>query len=378
MFETLTLQGFKSIRRQVVGMRPMNVLIGANGAGKSNLMDFFRLLDAAMAGRLGECTRAAGGPHALLFEGPEVTPELGAELVFGVEAATACYTMRLSPGEARTLGYRSESMTVTPRDGSAPPVRRVADSFHDETFLRDQELSQTAPPIAAAYDRLSRCRVFQFHDTSAASPLRTGRVPGGEGGGSFHFVRPGRLASDGGNLAEVLFYLRTEQEVYYQRIIATLRLIVPFFDDFVFDPALPAQGPQGLRWKGTDSGYVLGPHQLSDGTLRAMALVTLLLQPEEDLPALIILDEPELGLHPYTVNVLAGLLRSAATRSQLLLSTQSVEFLEHFAPEDVLVVDRHGPESVFHRLDPQRLEQWLEHYSLGELWEKNVLGGRPA
>jgi len=162
-----------------------------------------------------------------------------------------------------------------------------------------------------------------------------------------------------------------------------MRLILPDFDDFVLEPDRASRGKILLFWRQVGSDYLLGPHQLSDGTLRAMCLITLLMLPEDEslelrrLPELIVVDEPELGLHPYALNIIAGLFKKVSHHTQVIISTQSSSFIDHFAPEDVVVVNRKGRESEFSRLDPAKLEAWLDEYSLGEVWEKNVIGGGP-
>ena len=151
--------------------------------------------------------------------------------------------------------------------------------------------------------------------------------------------------------------------------------IAPFFLDFALEPS---QGSVILQWQERGSDVHFGAHQASDGMLRVMALLALLLQPEANLPSVVILDEPELGLHPYAINVIAGLLRSVSTHTQVILATQSMTLVDYFDPEQIIVVDRDNRESTFRRLDPEPLKVWLDEYSLGELWEKNVLGGRPG
>jgi predicted ATPase len=183
---------------------------------------------------------------------------------------------------------------------------------------------------------------------------------------------------DAGNLAAVLFRLREQSNASaYERILSTIRLIAPFFDDFVLEPEGPGLKEMLLNWRDKGSDQVFGPHQLSDGTLRAICLISLLMQPESELPDLIIVDEPELGLHPYALNVVASLFKKAAHHSQVLISTQSTSLLDNFDPDDVIVVNREGKESHFVRPDATSLESWLDEYSLGEVWEKNVIGGGP-
>ena len=185
------------------------------------------------------------------------------------------------------------------------------------------------------------------------------------------------LKEDAGNLAAVLYRLKLNSESvpYYQRIVDTLRQSLPFFDDFEITPD---NGQVLLGWRERGSDYVFGSHQASDGMLRFVALTTLLLLPAEDLPDLLILDEPELGLHPHAIATVAGLIKAASETIQIIVATQSASLLDAFEPQDVVVVERHGRASMFHRLNKEDLKDWMDRYSLGELWDKNVLGGRPA
>lgn len=182
---------------------------------------------------------------------------------------------------------------------------------------------------------------------------------------------------DAGNLAALLYRFRHDNNSSYRQIVSTIRLIAPFFDDFDLEPSGPGNTEVILNWREKGSDQVFGPHQLSDGTLRAICLVTLLLQPENELPGLVIVDEPELGLHPYALNIIASLFKKASHYTQVLISTQSTTFLNNFDSEDVIVVSRNGKGSQFERLDPAILQAWLEEYSLGEIWEKNIIGGGP-
>ena len=182
------------------------------------------------------------------------------------------------------------------------------------------------------------------------------------------------LKEDAANLAPVLFRLRENEGPYYQRIIDTVRLMLPFFSDFELDPY---HDSLLLQWRERNSDQVFSVSQAADGMLRVMALVTLLLQPKENLPDVLIMDEPELGLHPYAISILGGLIRSVATRIQVVVATQSTQLIDCFRPNDIVVVEREQRCSSFRRLDADKLSDWLRDYSLSELWEKNVLGGRP-
>jgi predicted ATPase len=154
-----------------------------------------------------------------------------------------------------------------------------------------------------------------------------------------------------------------------------VQLAAPFFDDFLLYPEPDNLDRIRLRWRHKKSEENWDISQLSDGTLRFICLSTLLLQPNS--PDLIIIDEPELGLHPAAMELLVEMIRSVATKSQVIISTQAVSMVNQFAPEEIIVVEREKDESVFNRKNSKELEMWLDEYSMGELWEMNVIGGRP-
>jgi predicted ATPase len=185
------------------------------------------------------------------------------------------------------------------------------------------------------------------------------------------------LYPDAGNLAAMLYLFREKHPASFRRITATVRQMVPDFEGFVLEPSKLNQKQILLDWSHKDRECEFGPHQLSDGSLRFIALATLLLQPAENLPLLIALDEPELGQHPSALEVLAGMVKAASLHSQLLLATQSSALLDCFEPENVLVVKSRSGASEFQRLDAENLKTWLAEYTLGEIWEKNVVGGGP-
>ncbi len=217
------------------------------------------------------------------------------------------------------------------------------------------------------YQQLNRCRIYHFHDTSLTAKVR---LP-------CYIEDNQRLHSDGGNLPAMLYLYQQNDPVVYRRIVNTLRKMAPFFGDFVLEPRRLDPTRILLNWRQKQKDYLLGPHQLSDGTLRALALVTLLLQPERDLPSLIILDESELGLHPHAVEILVGLICSVSQKSQVILATQSPTFVDFFQPEEIIVTELNQGCSEFRRLDSEEFTDWLEDYSVGELWQKNVIGGGP-
>jgi predicted ATPase len=366
MLRRMVLKGFKSIKAMDLEMRPLNVLIGANGAGKSNLVSFFKMLNEMMAGRLQQYIATSGRAQSLLHSGPKVTPQIEASLEFEFEEGVGTYTMGLAHATEGTLAFTRETLSFF-ETGLTKPKLLDLGAGHQETRIRQE--ADKGDPIARLFrDLLDRCRVYHFHDTSPTARVRL-----------HGYIGDNRwLMPDAGNLAAFLFRLREANGgAVYKRIVSTIHVIAPFFDGFDLEPTALNKQEIILNWRYKGLDQVFGPHQLSDGTLRAMCLVTLLMQPEDELPELIIVDEPELGLHPFALNLIASLFKKASHHKQALVSTQSSAFLDSFDPEDVVTVDLEGEKSLLRRLDAAALEAWLEEYSLGEIWEKNVIGGGP-
>jgi predicted ATPase len=396
MLTRIDLKGYKSIKDASLELRPLNVLIGANGSGKSNFVSFFKLINQMVKGYLQAFVAKQGGATSLLHYGPKVTQRIAATLHFKSDDSESEYCMELGHAAEDTLVILQEWTAFNGETGSATSsYEKWPESGHKET-----RLSLPPEPIAPSdgirdpFDVmktiLDHCRVFQFHDTSSTANMRQ----------NCDINRNRSLESDGGNLAAIVYKIKKISPDCYQRIVGTIRQIAPFFGDFNLAPsALNAEVIQ-LRWKERGQDYDFGPHLLSDGTLRVMALVTLLLQPTKDLPPIIIIDEPELGLHPYAIATLAGLLKSASLHAQIIVATESATLLDQFEPEDVVVTERSRGvpvsrvrktplqaeevselskgETVFERLDSKELQEWRERYTLSELWEKNVFGGGPA
>lgn len=364
--QRIALKGFKSIKSLDLELGSMNLLLGANGAGKSNFISFFKLLNEMMAGRLQQHIGVTGRAHSILHYGPKVTPQIEATLEFELENGKDTYEFRLSHAAGDSLIFAEERLRFLATGRKQPQLLELG-AGHQETRIREEAESGAA--IAEAFRiLLNSCRVFHFHDTSPTARVRQHCYVGDN-----HVLLP-----DAGNLAAFLLRLREENGgTAYRRIVVTLRLLAPFFADFDLQPEGPGQKDVILNWREVSSDQVFGPHQLSDGTLRAACLISLLLQPVASLPDLIVVDEPELGLHPFALQLVASLFKKAAHHTRIIVSTQSTAFLDACEPEDIIVVDRRGKESVFSRPERQKLEEWLEAYSLGEIWEKNVFGGGP-
>jgi predicted ATPase len=376
----ITIEGFKSIQRlESFGLRPLNVLIGANGAGKSNFVDFFRMLRAMSEEGLGNFVREGGGADGYFFSGPKVTPEIKAEMAFGDNE----YRFSLGSTPGNEINVKSEGTYWTEGTsgwwdhGGGRSESRLK-SWRGKHSYKGPWLSIEGH-IAAA---VSSWVVYHFHDTSSTARMRRE-----------HSARDFReLQPDAGNIAAFLYRMRggeviladplaalgkVEREQRYQRIRQSIQLVAPFFDDFLLEPETKGDSEViRLEWRQKGNTFPFQPWQLSDGTIRFICLATALLQPTP--PATILIDEPELGLHPFALELLASLVKEASTRTQLIISTQSPALLTAFEPEDVVIVDRISGASRFRRLESESLKEWLDDFTLGELVQKNVIEAGPS
>lgn len=344
-------------------LRSLNVLIGANGSGKSNFVAYFRMLSELVEGRLQVWVAKQGGADRVLSYGVKETSALTTSVRFGDNG----YDITLEPTVDGGLTFSSEMLYFKgPYYGVTRPH---LGSGHTESNLIKEKKQGVSQRVATyCYNAISNWKVYHFHDTSDTAGVKRQSAVHDNA----------YLRMDASNLAAFLLRLQNDEPSVYSQIRKTIRLAIPFFDDFVLKPTtLPTEEQQvRLLWKQEGSDYALWPSQLSDGSLRFICLVTVLLQPKP--PTTIIIDEPELGLHPYAITLLGALIRSAATRTQVIVSTQSVALLNEFEVEDLIVVDREKGGSVFRRLDNSEFSSWLEDYTIGELWQKNILGGRPS
>lgn len=346
----ITIRGFKSIASiERLGLRRINVLIGPNGSGKSSFLEAFRLLQAIRGERLTEYVAVAGGAEKLLHFGSKVTSAMWILLWFH---GGGLYELSLAPTTDDNLVALRKRLS--PEDTSAGNV--VAESV--EPGYRHTTLG----------GRLANLRVYHFNDTSASSPMRkTAKLDDNRS-----------LRSDGSNLASFLYFLRAKHPDAYGLVQRAVQKVAPFFHDFELQPRQLNPDDIKLEWRHKSSDQYFDASSLSDGTLRFIALATLFLQPEEYRPPVILVDEPELGLHPYAIEMMASLVRQASVKTQVIVATQSSLLLDYFSPEDVLVANRVDGGTQLTRLKSEQLAAWLEDYSLGQLWEKNELGGRPA
>jgi predicted ATPase len=371
ILNSISIQGYKSIRDlPPFELRNINVLIGSNGAGKSNFVSFFRMLRELFEQRLQTFLAQEGGADACLYLGPQETRELKAALRFGDNG----YEFTLVPTADGRLAFSSELTVYRGHLTSRQESKRSLGSGHFEAQLKDRKDESgvfTSRGVAHyVWAALSDWVVYHFHDTSQFAKVRRA--------GAINDNAVLRPSAE--NLAAFLFRLQQTHPEAYAKIRDLVRLAAPFFDDFKLRPMAANPELIQLEWQQKDSVYPMLASQLSDGTLRFICLATALVQPQR--PRTILFDEPELGLHPYALTLLGSLAHQSIAPwgtpfNQVILSTQSALLLNEFNPEDIVVVDRADGQSTLRRLETAQLNEWLADYTLGELWQKNVLGGRP-
>jgi predicted ATPase len=358
----LHVRGFKSIRDQRLELDALNVFIGGNGAGKSNLVGVFHLLNRVANQQLQIYTGEAGGANAILYFGRKHTDTLSIRTEFlAIPGHLNIYEFELKPTNEDRFIFEREQTYYWDMRRYDKPNDDEGWSGHVEAHVAESNKK------IAQYIRghLNSYRIYHFHDTSTSARVKqTGDLADNR------FLR-----EDAANLAAFLYLLEKREPTHFQNIIETVRQVAPFLKRFKLEPSALNPDKIRLEWEENGSDTYFSAAALSDGTLRFICLATLLLQPIP--PSIILIDEPELGLHPAAIHVLAGLLESAATRTQLLVATQSVTLINQLKPEYVWVVDREEGQSVFRHLKDTDMSLWLEDYALGELWEKNIFGGRP-
>lgn len=351
----IEIKGYKSIRDMELVLRPINILIGANGSGKTNFLSFFEFLRNIYSQNLRGYV-AERGVEKILHKGPKITEEISSMLSFGKNK----YSFTIKTSEAGFV-FTNEGLWYSSNPYMSNPMDISSMSY--ESNLRQATVAR------AKYIRnyLGGLVKYHFHDTSASSPFTQS---------SNIETDKYLLYSKGQNIAAFLYNVRETAPVSYNLIVHTVQSIAPYFGDFYLQPTL--NGLVRLLWTSRFSETIYGPTDLSDGTIRFIALATLFLQPT--LPATIIIDEPELGLHPAAITKLAGMIKSASKKNcQIIAATQSTDLLSHFQPEDIIAVDQENGESRFRKLDSKALSLWLEnYYSIDELWKRSILSqGQP-
>ncbi len=347
----IEINGYKSIKKAEIELFPINILIGANGSGKSNFISFFEFLDAIYNQKLKEFI-ALKGAEKILYNGIKITDNIKVKIVF--EKNKSAYSFHIKKGDDNFV-FIEETLQLRGKSKKISTYNTETNIYHHQDILKYLKSNFTS------------LKKYHFHDTGKNSPFTEMCHKDNDA----YF-----LYETGKNLSAFLYRIQRENQIVYSRIIKTIQSIAPFFSDFFFQPN--SEGLMRLQWQNKFSSTVYGANDLSDGTLRFIALTVLFMQP--DLPySLIIIDEPELGLHPFAIAKLAGFIKSAAKKGrQIIIATQSTDLISYFDPEDIITVNQKIGESRFKRLKKENLSAWLEDYTLGELWQRNIItDGQP-
>lgn len=352
--DTITIEGYKSIRAiDKLELRDLNIVIGPNGAGKSNFVSLFRFLARLAREELQDYVVKQGGLNKILHFGAQNTGQLSLHFRSDVNE----YGATLEPTADGTLFFTSEWCSFM------GATKRIGVPNQLETQLRKTRRAGRIPPYI--YGPIENWRVYHFHDTSENAPLRS----------SATLTEPERLDADGGNLAAFLYFLQENDKDRFEQLLDSIRQIAPYIGTLVLRPEALNKNLIRLRWRHVGRDELFDVSDLSDGTLRFIALSALLQQP--DPPSTIVLDEPELGLHPSAIVQLAALMHQVAPQVQIIAATQSPAFANQFGWKDFIVVDRYQDSSNFRRLTETEVAPWMDEFAMGEIWEKNLIGGRP-
>ena len=348
----IKVKGYKSFKDLSIKLGKINLLIGSNGAGKSNFLSLFELLNNAYNQRLAQYVSQIGGVDKILHQGRKVTERI--EITISKGRNSYSLAMLESDGrlviEHEKLFYFNDATDIT--------------QFKDEAQLKSYIGMKRGEYIK---EYISQIRKFHFHDTGRRSPFTN----------DCDVINDSYMMYDNGdNIAAILYKIHNEHPIAYRRIVHVIQSIAPYFHDFYFHPS--EAGKIRLQWQDKYSTMIYGPSDLSDGTVRFIALATLFMQPH--LPKVIIIDEPELGLHPKAIEKLASLIKSASNReTQIIAATQSAELISNFSFQDILTVNQINGNTEVSNLNQEELEHWIDEYTLGDLWKQNIIkGGQPS
>lgn len=363
MIEQVVIRNYKSIRELSLKLNKINIFIGSNGVGKTNFISFFELVSKLYYQRLGSYTLEKGGIDNILYFGRKHSENLYGLLNFD---NTNAFFFNIIPSQSNKgiIDYTGDYYNSRNKENinyNEDWNKRNWDNSVEESDLINRK------EWRAQYlkNYLSSFIVYHFHDTSNSSPMKM----------LCNISDNIVLKTNGSNIAAYLYFISLKHPKSFNKIEAVIHSIAPYFERFDLKPDRNNEQQIKLEWVEKGSDMYMDGHSFSDGTLRFIALTTLLLQPNP--PKVIIIDEPELGLHPFAINIVAEMIKSASIESQIITSTQSTNFVNNFELEDIIVVDREENQSVFKHLDKEELNTWLEDYTIGDIWEKNIIGGQP-
>lgn len=363
MIRNIKIENYKSIKNLDIDLKNINILIGSNGAGKSNFVSFFKLLNSLIRKNIQNHIAKESGAKNILYYGLKESKYLCGEITFQNDDA---YSFKLVPNTEEGLYFESEALDYKNYNIPLNKISNGNSETRIEMFEKKNLFGEDIDDTEEITELMKKFKVHHFHDTSKTALVKQ----------SFNIHDNEILYEDARNLASFLFKLSIKEPKALKKIEKTIRLIAPYFDGFILKPNVYDDEEIRLAWKEKNSDMLFNASHLSDGTLRMICLVTLFLQPNP--PKIIILDEPELGLHPFALTVLSDLIKKvSAKKTQVIISTQSVPLIDKFDIEDIVIVEKKSKESTFKRLKIDELKEWVDEYSVGELWEKNLLGGRP-
>jgi predicted ATPase len=349
----IKISGYKSIKSLELELRPLNILIGSNGVGKSNFISFFKFIKKILDKDLQFYTSQQGGANKILHFGAKQTSELSFNLSFNPNG----YAATLVIGNQDNFIFKEEETSIH---------TSIKNYLPNNAGGLESKLEPNNYVNKYVIKYIQDWKVYHFHDTSSTAKVKQ----------TCNINDCTALAPDGSNISAFLRCVREYNEKSYNQIVKTIQRVAPFFQDFILEPEINNKDTIKLKWKHKGTDEYFDANDLSDGTLRFICLTTLLLQP--NLPTIILLDEPELGLHPFALQILAGMFKKISKRTQIIASTQSVTLADNFDIEDIIVVNRKDNHSEFERLEKEKYKDWLEEYSLGEMWQKNLIGGVPT
>ncbi|MCU0339155.1 MAG: AAA family ATPase [Spirosomaceae bacterium] len=361
--KSFSIKGYKTIQSiEDFEPRPINVLIGPNGAGKSNFISFFKFLSWMLNsdGKLQEYVAYLGGANDILHDGADVTKNIDCHIALETQSGLNEYKFSLMFAKPDKLVFKEEKYRFIPLNFVGESQWSSCGVGHEEAKLPEVN----NPTATTIHTLLRKLIVYQLHNTSDTAPIRL----------KWSMADGRWLKQNGENLGSYLYTLQKDEKPYYLRIVRFIRLILPFFDDFeLYDEF----GQVLLRWREKGTNKIFNAGQASDGMLRTIALISLLAQNPKKLPTVLFLDEPELGLHPTAIDVVAGLIKVASEHCQIFVATQSIGLVNNFELDDLVVIERRGRFAEYHRPDSEALAVYLDEFSTGQIWEKNVIGGRP-
>ena len=369
--DAVGIQGFRSLADVRIKKLPrLAVLIGANGSGKSNFIRFFEMISWMLRSRqLGVFVERQGGADDQLCDGSKITPRMEAMVTMRTEQGTNDYRFALAHAHPDRLMFTDEAFRF-----SSGSFDTLADWQHLGSGHTEAEIVLTAQSAESVgvnkttarviVNLMRSCSVYQFHDTSNGSNFKK----------RWDASDNDYLRSHGGNLPAVLLRLEREDIRRFENICRHIGRVLPLFDRFQIEESY---SKVSLRWKARSMDKTFGAHLTSDGSLRFFALATLLNLPPEMLPDVILLDEPELGLHPSAVTLVGDMIKALSTERQVIVATQSPLLVDAFSLDEIVVLELRDGHTEAHQLKSEEYGRWLEDFTTGELWQKNLLGGRP-